>query len=129
MAKFKDLTPKLKSRLKTAEHEFQVQYQAGELPFGQNIGGAQMYSNVFKRGYGDAVFGSSEDGIWLGAADFGDAPFSVDMNGNLIATSGVFGDVLTKSDADQALSGSIIISGYLMVKISGTPIIVIGTVS
>lgn len=81
----KDLTPKLKT--KSAEAELSVQYQAGELPFGQNLGGTQMYSNVFKRGYGDAVFGSSGDGIWLGAADFGSAPFRVDMDGNLVSSS------------------------------------------
>lgn len=87
MAKVKDLTPKSKSKPRTAEQEFRMDYQAGELPFGQRIGGAQMYSNVFKRGYGDKVFGSSQSGIWLGAADFSGAPFSVDMEGNLIATS------------------------------------------
>jgi len=90
MAKFKDLTPKLATKLKTAEQEFQQEYQAGQLPFGQNLGGTQMYSNVFKRGYGDAVFGSSDLGIWLGAADFPNAPFSVDMDGNVIATSADF---------------------------------------
>ena len=90
MAKIKDLTPKLKTKLKTAEQEFRQEYQAGELPFGQNIGGTQMFSNVFKRGYGDAVFGSSELGIWLGAADFADAPFQVDMDGNVIASSADF---------------------------------------
>ena len=54
---------------------------------GNTLGGLSMFSSSFKRGYGDAVFGSSELGIWLGAADFVNAPFSVDMNGNLIATS------------------------------------------
>ena len=88
MAKIKNLTPKLK--IKTAEQEFQLQCVPGELPFGQNLGGTHMYSNVFKRGYGNKVFGSSEDGIWLGAADFSDAPFSVDMDGNLIASSADF---------------------------------------
>ena len=90
MAKIKDLTPKLKTKLKTAEQEFQMQYVSGELPFGQNLGGTQMYSNVFKRGYGDKVFGSSQLGIWLGAADFPNAPFSVDMEGNVVATSADF---------------------------------------
>lgn len=88
MEKIKDLSPKLKT--KSAEDELRVQYQAGELPFGQNLGGTQMYSSAFKRGYGDAVFGSDNNGIWLGAADFKDAKFSVDMEGNLIAKSADF---------------------------------------
>ena len=47
---------------------------------GQRSGGLSMFSNVFKRGYGDAVFGSDSNGIWLGAADYADAPFKVDMD-------------------------------------------------
>lgn len=86
----KDLTPKLDSKLKPAYKELEREYQAGQLPFGQNLGGTQMYSSEFKRGYGDDVFGSSQLGIWLGAADFGDAPFSVDMQGNLVASSADF---------------------------------------
>jgi len=87
MAKIKDLSPHLKTKLKTAEQELQVQYQAGALPFGDRVGGLQAYSASFKRGYGDAVFGSDNNGIWLGKADFTGAPFRVDMDGNLIATS------------------------------------------
>lgn len=58
---------------------------------GNNYGGLSMFSNSFKRGYGDAVFGSNDLGIYLGAADFANAPFSVDMDGNLIATSATIG--------------------------------------
>ena len=89
MTKIKDLTPKFK-KLKPAEQELSIQYQAGELPFGQNLGGTQMYSSVFKRGYGDKVFGSSDLGIWLGAADWGDAPFRVNMDGDVVASSADF---------------------------------------
>jgi hypothetical protein len=38
-------------------------------------------------GAGDTVFSSDISGIWLGAKAFADAPFSVDMEGNLVATS------------------------------------------
>lgn len=38
-------------------------------------------------GSGSQVFRSDQQGIWLGAAKFADAPFSVDMAGNLIASS------------------------------------------
>jgi hypothetical protein len=84
MAKIKDLSPKLNKKLKPANQELRQEYQAGALPFGQNIGGTQMYSNEFKRGYGDKVFGSSQLGIWLGAADFADAPIRMTMEGALI---------------------------------------------
>ena len=36
-------------------------------------------------GFGEEVFRSDKQGIWLGAARFADAPFSVDMAGNVIA--------------------------------------------
>lgn len=78
-----DLTPKFKS-LRPAYKELEREYVAGERPFGESVGGLQAYSQVFKRGYGDKVFGSSEDGIWLGAADFADAPFSVNMDGQAV---------------------------------------------
>jgi len=49
-----------------------------------------MYSARFIRGYGDKVFGSSDLGIWLGAADWGDAPFRVNMDGDVVASSADF---------------------------------------
>lgn len=82
MSKTIDLSPKMK--LVPAEQELVSEYISGERPLGESMGGLQMFSNVFKRGYGDSVFGSSENGIWLGAADFPDAPFSVDMEGKAI---------------------------------------------
>lgn len=86
MRRVTDLTPKF-SNLKPAEREFEVPYVAGERPMGESAGGLALYSNKFKRGYGDKVFGSDENGIWLGAAEFADAPFSVDMDGDVIANS------------------------------------------
>ena len=83
MAKPADLTPKF--NLKTAERELEL--PLGTIEMGQRIGGVQMYSNVFKRGYGDAVFGSDENGIWLGAADYIDAPFRVAMDGSILSRS------------------------------------------
>ena len=38
-------------------------------------------------GVGSNVFRADERGIWLGAEDFVDAPFSVDMQGNIIAAT------------------------------------------
>lgn len=100
-------------------------------PRKEGVGGLDYLDKVaaLQIGSGSKVLRADQTGIWLGAETFADAPFSVDMQGNLVATSGVFGDVLTKSDTDQALSGSIIVSGYIMVKVSGTPTVVIGTVA
>lgn len=77
-----DLSPKM--TLKPAEQELVREYIPGERPLGETIGGLQAFASVFKRGYGDKVFGSDENGIWLGGSDFENAPFTVDMNGNLI---------------------------------------------
>ena len=76
-----DLTPK--TRLIPAEQELVTPYIPGERPLGETIGGLQMFSNVFKRGYGEKVFGSDENGIWLGGSDYDKGKFRVDMNGNL----------------------------------------------
>ena len=54
-----------------------------------------MFSNVFKRGYGAKVFGSDENGIWLGAADFPAAPFRVTMTGDIYASSAQFPNLVT----------------------------------
>lgn len=105
MAKTKDLSPKLPYSLPPAEVELAV--PVTQQSMGERIGGLSMYSNTFKRGYGDAVFGSSEEGIWLGAADFEDAPFAVDMEGNVIATSLNLSQYLTKTGTGQALTGSV----------------------
>jgi hypothetical protein len=42
-------------------------------------------------GNGSAVFRADQSGIWLGAEQFANAPFKVDMSGNLTATSADLG--------------------------------------
>lgn len=88
MAQTINLTPKFK--IPTAENELML--QPGIVPMGNQQGGLNMYSNKFKRGYGDAVFGSDENGIWLGGAEYPDAPFKVSMDGKLAAKSATFID-------------------------------------
>ena len=58
----------------------------------QGIGGSQYLDNIatMQVGYGSKVFRGDRSGIWLGASKFKDAPFSVDMEGNVIATSADF---------------------------------------
>lgn len=78
--KVKDLSPKLSS-LRSADQELML--EPGVMQMGQQIGGISAFSNSFKRGHGDNVFGVDERGLWLGAADWDDAPFRIDMNGNM----------------------------------------------
>jgi hypothetical protein len=56
------------------------QYTASGAPAG-NLDQIQTLSV----GGGNTVYHVSADGMWLGAASFADAPFSVDMGGNLTA--------------------------------------------
>lgn len=88
MPKIKDLSPKFK--IPVAEKELEL--LIGQKAMGSREGGLSLYSTKFKRGYGDAVFGSDENGIWLGAAEFADAVFRVDMDGSLQAKEAIFKD-------------------------------------
>lgn len=63
------------------------------LPFenisGESQGGAQFFSNVkqLQVGFGASVFRVDQDGMWAGAEDFASAPWKVDWEGNMTATS------------------------------------------
>lgn len=84
MKKIKDLTPKLKTKLKTAEEEF-VQEYSPDLPFGQSVGGLSAFAQVFKRGYGNDIFGVDSNGVWLGGSDYDRAIVRMGYDGsNLI---------------------------------------------
>ena len=84
MAKTVDLTPKLDKPLKPAEQELMVEYVAGERPLGESVGGMLAFSNVFKKGYGEKVFGIDENGMWLGGADFDSAAIQFTYDGAVI---------------------------------------------
>jgi len=58
-------------------------------------------------GFGDKSFKSDDQGIWLGANFFEDAPFSVDMDGNITATSLDLTAYLSKTGTNQPMSGTI----------------------
>ena len=90
--KIKDLSPKFK--IPSAEKELEILLNQERM--GDRVGGLSLFSDSFKRGYGDAVFGSDSNGIWLGAADFSSAPFRVDMDGKVVASSIVLGSGYTK---------------------------------
>jgi hypothetical protein len=86
----KDISPKLS--IKSADQELAREYVVGSRPLGESIGGLQMFFNSFKRGYGDKVFGLSEEGIWLGAADYENGKFKVSMAGDAEMQSASFKD-------------------------------------
>lgn len=86
-----DLTPKM--NIPSAETEL-------SLPFGitdmvQSTGGAATTANAIKRGYGNNIFGQDDNGIWLGAQDYADAPFRVNMQGDIYASSALFPNLIT----------------------------------
>lgn len=79
------------------------------------VNGSQILNNLSKlsTGNGNKVFRMDQRGIWLGASDFADAPFSVDMLGNIIAAG-----LLTASGQNQNFTGTINI-GSAQIKIDG----------
>lgn len=114
MPKIKDLSSKFK--IPIAEKELAL--LVGQEAMAARRGGLSLFSDSFKRGHGDDVFGSDRNGIWLGAAEFVNAPFSVDMEGNIIATGLDLSAYLSKAGAAQTLSGDINV-GSSSVKIDG----------
>lgn len=80
MARTKDLSPSLPGLIPA---EVELAHSPGVMQMGQQIGGISAFSSSFKRGSGDKVFGVDDRGLWLGAADWDDAPFRVDMEGNM----------------------------------------------
>ena len=57
--------------------------------------------NSFQIGYGERVMRADSSGLWMGAEKFVDAPFSVDMEGNMIATSLTLSGYLQVGEAMQ----------------------------
>jgi hypothetical protein len=77
-----------------------------------SVAGNSYLSNLagMQIGSGNQVFRGDGSGIWLGASKFEDAPFSVDMDGNVVATGLSLSGYLTKAGTDQVLGGNIIIN-------------------
>lgn len=78
-------------------------------------------------GTGNDVFKASSSGIHLGNANFGSAPFKVDMDGNLIATSvEVTGAINTQSGSelnlDYVVAGTLTAGSIQGITITGSTI-------
>jgi hypothetical protein len=71
--------------------EFDLSQTPEQYPMDEPSTG-QIFKNVknIQVGAGTTQFQASKDGIFLGAEKFADAPFSVDMDGNLKSTAGAF---------------------------------------
>ncbi len=91
------------------------------LPQTEGIGGFDDFRRVaaIQVGTGSRAFKADQDGIFLGANKFADAPFSVDMEGNVTATSLDLSAYLSKTGVDQPLTGDIRVGTGANVKIDG----------
>lgn len=90
------------------------------IPYDPYSSGQKFGSQAFQDmsiGNGDKAFHADASGIWLGANNFADAPFAVDMDGNLYAASATFGQYIPKA-SNSTLSGVISV-GNGNVKIDG----------
>lgn len=58
-------------------------------------------------GAGNTVFRGDKSGIWLGSSKFATAPFSVDMDGNVIASSIVLSGYTTSSDVTTIIGDTV----------------------
>jgi hypothetical protein len=67
-----------------------VDVENRQLDSGTPAGTNSTESGQMAIGKGSKVFRADQSGIWLGAEKFTDAPFSVDMEGNVVATSADF---------------------------------------
>lgn len=77
--------------------------------------GAQFFSNVkqLSVGYGSKVFRVDRDGMWAGAADFASAPWKVDWDGNMTATSITISGYIPTGGALTDVGAGNITSTYL----------------
>ena len=77
------------------------------------VQGGGVFNDVgsLQVGMGTQVLRMDQSGLWLGANKFADAPYSVDMAGNVIASSATFSAYATtaaallKAGTSQALTG------------------------
>jgi hypothetical protein len=89
-------------------------------PQREGVAGQPYLDNMLSMQIGDGtkVMRADSSGIWLGGKTFATAPFSVDMEGNMTATSLDLSAYVSKAGADQVLSGSVQV-GNGNVKIDG----------
>jgi len=88
----------------------------------KDIYGVQTLDNIasMKIGAGDACFKADKSGIWLGANKFADAPFSVDLDGNITATTLSLSSYISKTGTSQQLTGDIRVGSGANIILDGS---------
>lgn len=82
-----------------------------------SVNGLTVLNNLLslQLGSGASMFGADSSGIWLGAEKFEDAPFKVDMNGNLYFKSAngqmIFDNANNRFLSNDGLTNRILIGG------------------
>ncbi len=71
--------------------------------YGEQVIGAKE----MQIGFGSTVFRADQSGIWLGGKDFASAPFSVDMEGNVTATSITLGGYIPTGGAAADVNANV----------------------
>lgn len=84
-------------------------------------------------GFGSQVLRVDEQGLWLGAARFADAPFSVDMQGNIVASSlslsdlsGTLDDIPNGSTYFRTTANQVFGAGYAYLGLNSSGAIIKG---
>ena len=70
-------------------------------PNNQNQPNQIAHYSEFSAGAGQNILKSNKEGFFIGADNFTDAPFSVDYNGSLNATTGTFGGKVEIKDGSN----------------------------
>jgi hypothetical protein len=88
------------------------------LPQASGIAGQQYLDNILAMqvGSGTSVFRADQSGFWLGANKFADAPFRVDMQGNvyiITATGGLIFDAINNRIIVNDGTNDRVLIGYL----------------
>jgi len=95
-------------------------------PQPEGIGGFDDLRSIaaLQVGAGNRAFKSDESGIWLGAHKWADAPFKVDMQGNLVATQATIGGSIV--GANITLGGAADVNGVMSIKDASDNLIIKG---
>lgn len=80
-------------------------YMGGTFISGSQIFSPNIFGGTIQIGSGNSIFKADSNGIYLGHATFGSAPFRVTPQGELTALSGTFGGTL--SGADGTFTGAL----------------------
>jgi len=84
-------------------------YEVPQMEQADGVYGNDLLGRVqsLQVGFGTKVLRIDRDGLWMGSEDFATAPFSVDMDGNMSATSLDLSDYLQVGEALDDLQGDI----------------------